>query len=455
MNILKIMSCENERGCDVPAIDVDSRYAKVLRIFAFLFIGIMLVAQVLLVIFFEGEQTSDASVYYGLARKAVENNTWYPSPENINSKYIFGNGFVNFLALVLRFTDNIKIFFVFNIFFVQLLMWSCVYIIRRCAHNICADYWFIILFCGLNTFWSEVVTLRTEIPFTAIAFFSLALICSGKRYNYIFSGILMALANWTRPLGIALIIAAIFIYLYRNEKIRYIFATVSSYLVTVILIGTLTFSNCGYFIYQASTFGYNLIMSAHDEADGSYMSVHGEGQVGYISEEQQKDMTFKDFDEYYTRISLQWIMENPFKYIGQLPRKLFYLYATETYSGSSYFNNEINTGGIEYIKNVFSKLTGHSDDALQMGDFLVCFNQVWYMMLMLLFFVGLIYELRKKRWRFMLPYLLFVAAGTGITLLVVGGARYHFPYLPVFMMYAAFFVQNISLKTSPRLFQDT
>lgn len=189
---------------------VDSEKLKPIKIAALVSFVIMVVAQVLLVIFFDGEQTSDSLIYCEWARNLVAKGTWYPSVYNIySSSYLAANGLINLLVLVFGFTDNLRVIYAINIMLVQLMLWSYVYIIKKSPGNVTAHYWFIILFCLLNTFLERSGFVRTEIPFTALAAFAMALLYSEKKYNYIFAGIVIALANWIRPLGLPLLVAAV------------------------------------------------------------------------------------------------------------------------------------------------------------------------------------------------------------------------------------------------------
>ena len=253
---------------------------------------IMLVAQIVLCFTFKGPQTGDSKTYLNLALKVINDNTWYPSRNLLSEPFLFGNGYVNLIALVIRFTDSLMPLFILNIIFVQIILWSCVYIVKKYINNNYAHYIFIVFFSLLNTFWSEVVQLRTEIPFTALTFLALALIVSQKEHLYTISGILFALANWIRPLGITLIIGTVVLIICQNKKLINTLKVIGSYIVTIALIGAFTFSLCGHFVYQSTTLGFNLIMSANDEADGSYMDVTQQGQAGYIPEEQKDQMIF-------------------------------------------------------------------------------------------------------------------------------------------------------------------
>lgn len=442
MKFLEYFSYKKENIHVDICIEENTRCDKILKVIAVACWLLLICAQSILIFVFSGEQLSDSAVYCELARNAAENHVWYPSYLNLNDWYIFGNGLVNLLALIFRITDNVKVMFILNMIFTQLLFWSCRYIIKKSSFNKNAHLWFTILFCLLNTFWSEVVAVRTEIVFTSIAFCALGLLYTEKKYNYVIAGILLAIANWVRPLGIVFIFCIVFIFIYKNQKIRYALMSIFSYIATIILIGTISLYSCGSFVYQSSTLGVNLLMSANDEADGGYISIIEKDRVGYIDSE--KSITFEERDDYYKQLSIEWISENPYKYIAQIPNKLFFMYSTETYSGSAYFNNETNTGGIDYIKSFWSRLRGVENEHIGIADVLVVFNQAWYMLIFVLFVVGIIRMFIKNNWRFMFPYFVIFLLGTGVSVLTVGAARYHFPYLPIFMMYGAFLIQDIT-----------
>lgn len=408
--------------------------------------SIFILSQFIITFWFSGNQISDAKRYTDLALSMAEQKGWYPNTAHLHNTYFFGNGYVNFLSLLFRITTNMKFVFVINILLTQILLGSCLFVFKKLSYSPIAHYYFLIMFCLLNTFISEIVLLRTEMIFTALCFFALAFLYTDKKYMYILCGIVLAIANWIRPLGIAFLFGGIVIHIYYKRKFKTIFMTILSYILTIILIGAFSYINCGHFVYQSTTFGINLLMSANDNADGSYMNITQRGEAGYIDPEKAKDMIFRDYDKHYTDLSIKWIIKNPSRYLSQTPAKLFYLYATETYSGSSYFNNNVATGGIDYIKSIVAKFNNSSDERIQFGDFLIIFNQIWYMFLFTLAFIGLFMKSVRKNIKPLYAYLLIMALGTGITLVVVGAARYHFPYLPVIIMYAAITLETLLNK---------
>ncbi len=427
---------------------------KKIKIVAFVVWCLFILSQIIIAFWFSGKQANDAIDYHNFALANAEAGTWYPNPSYLHHRFFYGNGYVNLLTLIFRVTTNLKVVFILNILLTQLLLGSCLFTLKKLSQPPLVRYYFIIMFCLLNTFISETVALRTELIFTALAFFALAFLHTEKKYTYVLCGLLLGLVNWIRPLAIAFLIGGVAIHLLYKRKIRHILMTVTAYVLTLVTIGTFSYINCGHFIYQATTFPVNFLMSANDDADGTFMRVHEEGQVGYVEPEKAKDMIFKDYDEHYKKLAFDWIKKHPIKYIAQKPAALFYLYATETYSGNAYFNNKIDTAGIDYVKNVAAKLTGRSDEPLLMGDILIIFNQFWYMLLCVLAFAGIfIKSVRKNNW-LLHSYLLIMILGTGITILVVAGARYHFPYLPVIMMYAAISFSAMLNKKKPETIEE-
>ena len=433
----KFHMCKDQSGFGLKDV-AGSRYYKTLKISAIASFCLMLCAQIFMVFWFTGEQYSDSELYLTLAQQCAENGLWYPSAEHLYKPFIAANGVVNFLALVLRFTSNMRVLYAINMVYVQMTLWSCLYIIKKAFKRNTVCFWFVIIFCLLNTCWSDVVQIMSELPFNALVFLGLALLYSGKKWSYPAGGVVLALANWVRPIALAFLVGAVCVLIVRNKKFRHLLSVVGSYAAVIVLIGSISFVNCGHFVYQAVTFGYNFIMTANDDADGSYMNLIGEGQAAYIPPEQKETMTFMDYNDYYVDLSLEWIKENPGDYLKQIPAKLFYLYGTETYSGIAYFNNEQATSGMRYIKSVADKFTGDSDVPIHIGDILIILDQIWYMMIVVLFLFGTVFCFKKKQWRGMIPLWASMFCGTGITLVVVGAARYHAPFVPIMMACAAF-----------------
>lgn len=420
---------------------VNTQKQKGLRTAAIICWIIMIAAQIIVAVKFNGKQISDSVSYLNAANDVLAKGGLYPLKSHLYDRYIFGNGYVNYIALIMKLTGSLRPVFYLNIIWTQLLLLAGYSLTKKLFPDKAVQHIFVILFSLLNTFWSETVLLRTELIFTALCYLALALMYSDKKFKCVLAGILIALANWIRPLGVVFLIGAIFVLIYKQEKFKKFCTLVISYVCVICIIGSVTYFNCGKFIYQATTSGVNLMMTANDEADGSYNPVFEKGQAGYIPEEESAKMMYSDYNDYYIKKSVDWIIKNPKKYISQMPKKIFLLFATETYSSSAFFNNEVSTAGKDYIKDVAGRVRNFSN--VRFADLLVIFNQLWYMAIVLFFAIGVIMLLAKKMWRRCLPFAVILLGGTAITAILVTGARYHFPYLPLFMIIASFAVSRM------------
>jgi hypothetical protein len=83
---------------------------------------------------------------------------------------------------------------------------------------------------------------------------------------------------------------------------------------------------------------------------------------------------------------------------------------------------------------------------IHFADIVLIYSQITYMLLLSGFIFGVIDCIKDKNIKVLLPLFLIVFFGSTMTLITVGGARYHIPYLPIFMLFTASFISNSFLK---------
>ncbi len=446
-----IFQSESERLNTI--YDNTHKYLKYLKALSVLSFCLMLSVQLYLIFTFRGEQISDAASYVRLARSAAGNGHWYPYYSNLSDVYIQGNGLINLIILIFKITPNIKAVYFMNLLLSQALFWSGYYITIKISKSKSTGYIYTICFSLLGTFWGEVVAVRTETLYSALAFAAIAVLLSDKKAKFVLCGALLALANWVRPLAIVFLLAGFVYMIYNKFNFKKYMQLIGASLALVALIGTFAYYQCGNFIFQASTSSINLLMGANDDADGSYNNtVFNEGNIGYISDEDKSEFDYKDYSAYYKRAALDWIKDNPAKYLRLIPVKLFYLFSTDTYSAQSFFDNTINTSGKNYLVRLKDILLLKSGVAPAFGDAVAIFTQLGYMALVMLFMASTVFVLKKGIWRTVLPLYVIFVLGTVMTIITVGGARYHFPYLPIFIIMSSLFIDGmIKSKRQRRL----
>lgn len=417
----------------LDARDTQHRYL-VMAILADL---LLIAIQLFLCVNFEGLQVGDAKSYMDLAGYCAEYDTWYPGTRDLFAHYIFGNGFVNIHAFFQRIYPTMSWVYVLNLLFTQVIVLCTADIAAKLTGRMQTGCIAMTMVCLMGGIWGEVVVARTELCFMAFALLSLCCLLRRRGRFMFLSGVLLALANWVRPLLVVFFPAMLFYMILKRVGIKKIAAFMAGLIVVIVLIGANSYQRIGRFVYQAQTMGVNMLMGANDDADGSYMEIFDEGQAGYIPDEQRKVMTFDQYDEEYKNRAIAWIIENPIDFLLLAPAKIFYQLATDTYGGTSFFNNEIETDNLAYLLSLKDILLGKGDRALALGDIVVIWSQVWYMVVFLLYVVNVIGSIRK---RYILDlgvlHIIFILS-CGVAVMTVGGARYHMPYLPIFAVGAA------------------
>jgi hypothetical protein len=422
-----------------------------LSIAAFSSMMLLLGIHVFLLIWFKGPQIADSDAYISLAQNCIAENTFYPAESNINDSYIFAPGFVNYLIILFHITQNIKIVFIFNSLLLFMLLLSLRYIIQKLSNDRRAADILTILFCLMPTFWGEVVLVRTEIPYIALAFGAFAFLVTDKKGLSVVAGILLALANWIRPLALAYLLGMIVYLLIRKSMKRMYVFLLGGFLSAIMCIGVVTYFHFGFFEYQSTTAGVNLIMGANDDADGSFNSTCFEkGKIAYVHEETLRNMTYKEKNALYTHLALEWILKNPLKWISLFPKKIFYLYGVTDLS----FNYVFVPSVTESIQQGDGSLRAYIVDhwfhgKREFGDYLLIYGQLVYMGLAFGFFCACIRFLKTKNYAPLLPLFIIFFVGSAMTLMTVGGSRYHIPYLPVFIAFTAFMLSDVCRRAVP------
>ena len=405
---------------------------------------LMLVMQVYALLTFHGEPISDAARYVGTAMRCVREGHFYPVTADFVGKGTAGTGYVNLLILLFRMTGSVRSAYVLNMLFVQILLVSVLTLAYRAtgSPDVCA--WTAVFFCLSAPYWSEICIARTELCFTALTFLALALLFQKRGGLPFTAGLLLAYANWVRPLGMAFFVSALWILLYRRAKWHGWVRLLAGAAAMVAAICLFTYQSSGRFVYQPTIGSGNLLIGANADADGSYSDVvFDEGKAGYIPREQKRTMDYSEINAVYSAAAKKWIRENPGRYLSLVPKKLFYMYAMDTYSGEVYFDNLKTTAGSEYAREILGMLRGQGR-AWTFGDIVICCGQAFYMLTFALFLWGVIRSMRRGYWRSLSFLYGIVLIGTATVCLTVGSGRYHFPYLPVFQITAAACLQSVS-----------
>ena len=357
--------------------------------------ALLILIQLALCLTFDGEQVSDAESYLELARYYATVNSWYPGPGDLHATYIFGNGYVNLLSVVMRLSTDMIWAFLLNMLFAQMIVLSWADIAGQLTGRTQTACLTVVLLCAMCGLWGEVAATRTELCFMAFMGVSLALSLRKSAGALLAAGVLMGLANWVRPLLVVFLPGVLLFFLMRRVGWKRVLAYLAGLTLVIVLLGARTYQRTGRFVYQAQTMGVNMLMGANDDADGSYVGeVYDEGKPGYVAP--GSGVTFDERDARYKRYAVEWIMEHPLRFAALAPAKLFYYLATDIYCGSSFFGNRIQTDNLGYIRELAAIVTGRGARPFALGDAVVILSQLTYMLVFIAYVAFVVDCLRRR-----------------------------------------------------------
>lgn len=388
--------------------------------------GLWVVLQVCLVVkYWNMPNHDDALAYVKLASECIARGTWYPDVHNQYEDFIFGPGYVNLLIGIYHLFGSFSYVRLLNL----LMNIAMVFEIRKLAGQIFSiktGYYAAILYMLIFSNLYAPIAVLTDLPFTFLLLTAL-LLCNIRRLLPVaVAGVLIALANWFRPLAIVFLFVILLLFIVQKRRWQPYAALALPLVLTVFLIGQSVKMRTGYFVYQAVSGGYNLAMSSFDEANG-LVNFNGFGDPDNYICLPPGDYTYMERDSLLKRASIRWISEHPFKYISQLPFKLVALYCEDTWA--------------ERVKPdmgfrvVLSKVQGNG---LKLTELIICLllkSIVYYIVLLL--FLYYVWTNRCDLLRERNAYLLIPVLGTAVTVLFVITSRYHYPYLFAITIYAA------------------
>lgn len=365
---------------------------------------------VVIVLYWDKPQYSDAANYLAFANQAAKASSWYPTAEMFNNNaWIANTGYINLLVLNLKLFGTTAWVALQQLVLNVLLLLSFARIVKDVSGETVARL-AVIIFCLLPSNILVVVCRMSDVPCVALLMLSFAIIRPDWRY-ILASGIIAALANWVRPIGTMYWPSLFLFAILKKAPIKCYVAYVAGIAVTMAAIGCLTYSSCGYPLTGSTTKGTNMIMGCWDGAQGRYDDeVFSPGNSGYIEPELGYNVVERD--SCLTTRSVEWILNNPKKFLTLVPKKMFYLWGHDSYA--------------EFV------LKPNPDHSLTHQMVL----SIPYYLLLMLSVCG-IWMRRRNLFGISGIILLPVILGCGAHILMYGGGRYHYPLLPPLIYFAA------------------
>jgi len=391
-----------------------------------------LIQLILIMIFWDHQQGSDQGEYIRIARECFEAKEWYPSSKDIYSNYIWAPGFINYLILQLKLFGTLKL----NIFFNLLMNIGIIILIFHIGKRFFTEKTAsiaVILWCFLYSNLMIVLPAGTEIPFLFLALAGFSLCLHPKFTTLFIAGVLFTLANWIRPLVI-IFIFCILIYMFFNKyKWFHYVALFSGLILSVIIIGTTSKNNMGHFVYQSTTSGFNLIMTSNDKAYGGVATSLMNDTTSSVYIKDKSIYTFAQRDSIWKARSVEWIKQNPIRFCVLYIKKIGGLYIEDSWSDRPIL------GGAGFVDSAVSGKVSKQDIIMRMLK-MGLKSLVYYFILIACFYSFIIH--RKELLSMKSVLLLLLIAGTAGTCLFAVSPRYHYPFLFVIVLFAAYGIEQ-------------
>jgi hypothetical protein len=398
-------------------------------------------AQLVVITYFYGSpQGSDPGEYLKLAKSCYASGGWYPMPANIYSPWICATGLINFLILQLRVFGTCDL----NVFFNLLMNVAIVfelYIIGGRFFDRRTSCIAVITWCLMYSNLMIVVPAGTEIPFLFLVLSGFCL-CTSPRPRPIWmgvAGVLFTLANWIRPLAIIFLTATLIYMLYRRYSWRSYASLLFPLILTLFIIGKTTERRTGYFLYQPSLFGANLITTSNDRAYGGNATSLLSDSTSSAFIANRELYTFHQRDSIWRERAFEWILSNPDRYLWLYIKKLGGLYIEDSWSDRPLLGGD---GFIDAYSTTDNKVTARAfrDRVIWMST-----RSITYYLVLIAFVLAMIRWLRRCRnWRELISgqgiLLLILLMGTFATCIFAVSPRYHYPYIFVVVLFASWWL---------------
>lgn len=383
----------------------------------------------LIVSFGDYKQLSDYGEYITLAQDCIARGNWYPDSANMHDSYIFAPGLINYFILQMKLFGTMSV----NLWLNLLLNLGIIYFVYGIADKLFnknTAYISVIAYSLLYSTWWIVIPAGTEVPFLFLSLLGLWTVVKQKSIGCIFlAGIAFGLANWIRPLVVIFLITALVMMYMNKVKIsKYISLTIGFVLVLG-LIGAASYKSANRVILQSSTSGVNLAYTSNDKAYGGVASSLLSDTTNLCYIKNANSYTYAQKDSIWKARSIEWIKDHPVKFAGLYAIKIPGLFAEDTWPDRAVLPG---AGFIDKFAHGQISLPEFIGRVL-----LLVSKSIVFYMICIAFLIGL-WTKRKEILSSKGVILIPVILGIAITCIFSVSPRYHYPFLFVMVIWAAY-----------------
>ena len=364
------------------------------------------ILQLLILAIFGYTPYPDSNGYISIAEECIAGNDWYPIATKLNDyPFLWNIGAINAVVWTFKLFHSVTpLLVVYSL--MKGITAGLFYAVTRKTNGSHAALVALILYIVYPANYGEGTSVLSELPF--MFFIMLGIYLSLVRNYSIIGGMMLATANWFRPMGIVFLVALLIFFLFKWRKSLKL---IIGYAVMITIIGCASMHRTGLFLYQAKTGWMALMDDSSDHAQKS-MKVR-----------ERTDWNVAQKDSAWQSLFIDWLKDHPnvsdnVNLCTFIPNK----------TDKEYMYEEVS---MQTLIDSFPKLS-----AVQ---WLTVINLIVYLCIIACAFCSLYWFNRNK---YLLPVSI-VLIGTLLLLFVGHGeARFHIPFMPFFMMLSAVFINK-------------
>lgn len=394
------------------------------------------IMQILCLLQFGYTPYPDSNGYIQLAKECVDANTFYPL--NLTDIYFLWNvGSINAVVLSLYLFNSVYPLLLFYCL-LQGFSAKLIYDIAKQLFNEKVAFITLCLFVCYPANYGTGTSLLSETPFL---FFSLLSIKLFLRGNNLISGIVMAVANYFRPLSIIFIVAILVYSYFKKSSFKSFLTLCVGYCIVTFSIGMTNYICKDKFFTQGAMGWMGLMQYSWDhDSNKEYDYELFAGKDPNIIENKNYDCLQRD--SVWRSHFIMWIEQNKMEYFKQMPEKIVRTYISDNVNFCTFLPNKQNR---EYLYEEISMNSLIADfprySAVQI---LVILNLLYYYLILLTAVIAFCMCVVYRNLSSVAMPATVIIAGTFMLMLVGHGeARFHQPFMPMFIILSSYFCHSV------------
>ena len=383
-------------------------------------ITVFTLLQLVILVVFGYTPYPDSDGYQLLAQEALQYEESYPVKSLLNDyPFLWNIGSINITVASLAIFRSVVPLLVVYALMKGITAWMF-YAVTRQICGVQTAFIALVIYIIYPANYGESTSLLSELPF--MFFIMLGLYLSIVKKMSLFGGVMFAIANWFRPMGIVFLAALMIYFLFKWRKSLKLLI---GYVSMITIIGCATMYRTGLFLYQAKTGWMALMDYSSDHAPESIMVL------------ERSDWNVSQKDSAWQSLFFDWLKDHPTEYVKQMPTKLINTYVSDNVNMCTFIPDKANKEymyeevSMQTLKECFPKFS-----AVQ---WLSVVNLIIYLCILVCALCSLYYY---DKTQYLLPIGIIII-GT-LLLLVVGHgeARFHIPFMPFFIMLSVLFINK-------------